>query len=70
MNTSLDWIKQALLDYAKTLPLSAQQPTLACADFHVSAVERDLAQLVEVRRKFEALQAEMESIGAPAPVGA
>lgn len=66
MKTSIDWIKQALLDFSKTLPLSAQHPTLACAEYHVGAVERDLAELSELKKKLETLQAEMERVGAPA----
>lgn len=67
MKTSIDWIKQALVDFAKSLPPSAQGPVLSCADYHVAAVERDLAQLAEVKQKFETLQADMERVGAPAP---
>ncbi len=66
MKTSIDWIKQALLDYAKTLPPSAQQPVLACADFHARAVEKDLSELSDLRAKFQALTEQMERVGAPA----
>lgn len=66
MNTSLDWIRQAMRDYAQTLPLSAQPPVLQCADFHVGAVARDLAELDRLKAKITTLQAEMERVGAPA----
>jgi alpha-ketoglutarate-dependent taurine dioxygenase len=66
MKSSIDWIKQALLDYAKTLPPSAQQPVLACADFHVRAVEKDQADLAELRAKFQTLTEQMERVGASA----
>jgi hypothetical protein len=66
VKTSIDWIKQALLDYAKTLPPSAQQPVLACADFHVRAVETDLTDLAGLRAKFQTLTEQMERVGAPA----
>jgi hypothetical protein len=66
MKTSLDWTKQALLDYADTLPKSAQQPVLACADYHVRAIEKDLAELASLKQKIASLESQMDNIGAPA----
>lgn len=65
--SSLDWIKQALVDYVKMLPISAQQPVLACADFHVGSVARDLGELDSLKAKIGILQDEMERVGAAAP---
>lgn len=64
MKTSLDWIKQALTDYVATLPPSAQQPTHACADWHVKAIEKDLLRLSSLDQKIQTLESQMESIGA------
>lgn len=66
MKTSIEWLKQALLDYAKSLPPSAQQPVLSCADYHIRAVEKDQADLAELRSKFQTLTEQMDRIGAPA----
>jgi hypothetical protein len=66
MKSSIEWLKQALTDYARMLPPSAQQPVLTCADFHIRAVEKDLADLADLRAKFQTLTEQMDRVGAPA----